>query len=213
MTRKTLLACGILSSLLYIAADVLAGFYHPDYHSYWSLTVSELSAIGSPTRPLVLPFFIAYGVLVIPFALGLRQSAVGNGALHIAGTLMLALGVINVIGFPFPIHVRGAAPTYNETMHIILTALTVVVFLAAMGFAAAAFGKAFRLYSVVTIAVLLIFGALAGFEGPKIAANLPTPWVGAAERINIGGYLIWQIVLAVRAWRVSAPARQMRLAA
>src|SRR5262245_56853531 len=115
MARKTLLLCGIISSVLYIAADVVASLYHPDYHSFASQTVSELSAIGSPTRRLVLPFLFAYGVLVIPFAIGIRRSAVGNRALHAAGTLLLALGVINVAGAPFPIHMRGEDATFNET--------------------------------------------------------------------------------------------------
>jgi hypothetical protein len=210
MTRKALLTCGIISSLLYVAADVLAGLYHPGYHSYASITISELNALGSPTRPLVMPLLVLHGVLVIPFAIGLRQSAAGNRALWMAGTMMLVLGVINVAGTPFPIHVRGAAPTVNETMHIILTFATVVVFLVAMGFAAAAFGKGFRLYSIATIVVLVVFGALSGMQGPQIAANLPTPWVGAFERVNIGGYLLWQIVLALRVWRVPEPSTAAR---
>ena len=35
-------------------------------------------------------------------------------------------------------------------------------------------------------------------------ANLLTPWAGVAERISIGGYLLWQVVLAIallRIWR------------
>jgi hypothetical protein len=202
MTRKALLTCGIISSLLYVTADVLAGLFHPEYHSYASITISELNALGAPTRPIMLPLLLLHGVLVIPFAIGLRQSADGNRALRIAATFMLVLGAINVIGLPFPIHVRGAEATFNETMHVILTAATVVVFLLAMGFAATAFGKGFRVYSIATVIALVVFGALAGMQGPRIAANLPTPWVGAAERINIGGYLLWQIVLAVLAWRL-----------
>jgi hypothetical protein len=34
-------------------------------------------------------------------------------------------------------------------------------------------------------------------HGPRIAANLPTPWVGVWERINIGAFLLWVVVLAV----------------
>jgi hypothetical protein len=51
MARKLLLICGIVSSGLYVAADILAAMRHEGY-SYADQTISELSAIGAPTRPL-----------------------------------------------------------------------------------------------------------------------------------------------------------------
>jgi hypothetical protein len=30
----------------------------------------------------------------------------------------------------------------------------------------------------------------------RTEANVPTPWAGISERISIGGYLLWQAVLA-----------------
>jgi len=30
-----------------------------------------------------------------------------------------------------------------------------------------------------------------------VQANLPTPWLGVWERINIGVYLVWIVVLAL----------------
>jgi hypothetical protein len=51
MIRKTLLVCGILSSLLYVAMTVFIAMQWEGYSSA-SQTVSELSAIGAPTRSL-----------------------------------------------------------------------------------------------------------------------------------------------------------------
>ncbi len=51
MLRKTLLACGILSSTLYAAMMVVVAQQWPGYSSA-SQTISELSAIGAPTRSL-----------------------------------------------------------------------------------------------------------------------------------------------------------------
>ena len=45
--------------------------------------------------------------------------------------------------------------------------------------------------------ILLIFGALAASQIPEIEAQLPTPWLGFIERINIYAYLLWVAVLAV----------------
>lgn len=58
-------------------------------------------------------------------------------------------------------------------------------------------GKWFRLYSFVTLLILIVAGAWAFMDAPRIAANLPTPWVGVRERINIYGYMLWMVVLAV----------------
>jgi hypothetical protein len=61
----------------------------------------------------------------------------------------------------------------------------------------AVFGKRFRLYSIATILILLVFGALTGLDAPRIEANLPTPWVGLWQRIVIWGFLLWVVVLAI----------------
>ena len=51
-SRKVLLASGILSSLLYVAANVVGALRWRNYSSK-SQTVSELSAIEAPSRPFV----------------------------------------------------------------------------------------------------------------------------------------------------------------
>ena len=79
MARKTLLVCGILSSLLYVATDVLGGMRYPGY-SFTSQAVSELMAIGAPSEAFVDPLFIAYGVLVLAFGVGVLREGVGRTA-------------------------------------------------------------------------------------------------------------------------------------
>ena len=201
MVRKLLLLCGILSSLLYVATDILGAMRFEGY-SYTSQTVSELSAIGAPSRPLVVPLMITYSILVIPFGVGVWRSASRNRALRVVAGLLVGYGVVCLAGPFTPMHLRGAEPTLTDSLHIILTIVTVLFILLTIGFGATSFGKRFRLYSIGTILVLIVFGALAGFDGPQIAANLPTPWIGVTERINIFGYLLWVMVLAVALLRV-----------
>ena len=57
--------------------------------------------------------------------------------------------------------------------------------------------KWFRIYSVITFVVLAVFGALTFIESPNVATNGPTPHIGVWERINIGVFLLWMIVLAL----------------
>ena len=62
-----MLGCGIVSSVLYVASDILISWWDPNY-SYRDQSFSELLAPGSPTRPLLLVLnAIPYGVLVTAF--------------------------------------------------------------------------------------------------------------------------------------------------
>ena len=65
--RKVLLVRGIFSSLLYGA---MIGAIRFEGYSPTSQTVSELSAISAPTRPLWMLLGSVYGVLVVAFGLG-----------------------------------------------------------------------------------------------------------------------------------------------
>jgi Protein of unknown function (DUF998) len=203
MVRKVLLVCGILSSLLYVAMNIIAAMLYEGYNSA-SQTVSELSAIGAPTRPLWLLLGIPYTLLATAFGWGVWVSAGRNRPLRIVGGLMVAYGVIGL--FWPPMHMRGDEFTLTDTMHIVFAMVTVLLMLLAIGFGAAAFGKRFRLYSIATIVLLVVFGALTGLESPRIAANLPTPWVGVWERINIGVFLLWVVALPIALLR--APVEQ-----
>ena len=209
MTRKILLICGVLSSVLYVGADIVAAMRYEGY-SYTAQAVSELSAIGAPTRSLLVPVYVAYDLLLIAFGYGLWTSARQNRALRASAGLLAGIGAVGLAAMRFPMNLRGTEMTLTDTMHIIVTGMTVLLILLAIGFGAGAFGRRFRVYSIATLATVLVFGALTALEAPRIAAGLPTPWLGVTERINIGAYLLWMAVLAVmvlRARNAAAPDR------
>jgi hypothetical protein len=82
-------------------------------------------------------------------------------------------------------------------MHIVWSVITVALMLFEIGFGAAALGEGFRLYSIATVVVLAFFGSLTFIDAPGVAANLPTPWLGVWERINVLGFMLWVAVLSV----------------
>ena len=194
MIRDVLLVCGILSSLLYVGADIVAAMSWHSY-SYTSQSISELFAIGSPTRRIFA--LIPYNPLVIAFGIGVWWSAGRKRALRSTGILLVAYGVVSQAGSFFPMHLRGATGSLTDTMHILLTIVLVLLILLFIGFGATAAGEWFRLYSIGTILTLLVFGALAGMQGPRVAAKLPTPWLGITERVNVYSAMLWVLVLAV----------------
>ena len=99
---------------------------------------------------------MVYQVLVIAFGWGVWASAGRNRALRVVGGLLLAYGVVGLAAPFFPMHMRGAGVTLTDTMHKILTMVTVLLMLTAIGFGAAAFRKWFRFYSIATIVILLV---------------------------------------------------------
>jgi hypothetical protein len=195
--RKALLACGIASSLLYAAMiwTIRYAGYNP-----MSQVPSELTAIGAPTQALWARLGWIYTVLVAAFAYGLWTSAGRRRAVRIVGGLMLSYASL---GFAWPfaaMHQRDALAagggTVSDTLHVASGAVTVVLMFLAIGFGARAFGTRFRRYSIFTMVVLLTFGALTFVEAPRLQANLPTPWIGLWERVNISVFLLWIAVLA-----------------
>lgn len=197
--QKGLLLCGILSSLLYFAINIVVPTQYPGY-SITSQAPSELSATGAPTRMLWTVLAAPYTLLMIAFAWGIRRSDPQNRPLRIAGGLMLAYGALGFL-WPFaPMHQRevlaAGGGTFSDTMHLVLGAATEIIYLLALGFAAKALEIKFRVFSIVTLVIVLIFGILTFMEAPGIAANQPTPLIGVWERINIGVFLIWVVVLA-----------------
>lgn len=67
--HKVLLACAIASSLLYVGMNVFIPLRWAGYNVA-SQAVSELSAIGAPTRALWVPLGIVYTLLVAAFGWG-----------------------------------------------------------------------------------------------------------------------------------------------
>lgn len=196
---RMLLLSGIAASLLYVSTDMIAAYMWAEY-SYAHQTVSETFAIDAPTRPMVVWRGLAYSVLVIVFGLTVRRLA-WNRALRVAGGLLTALGVVDFVGPFTPMHLREALAAgggnISDILHIVLASVDVILLVTIMAFGANAFGKRFRWYSIGTILVVLVFGGWAGLDGPRIQANLPTPWVGLRERISIFSFMLWQIVLAI----------------
>lgn len=198
--RRVLLVSGIAASLVYVAATIVAALVYDGYSTV-NQAVSELSAIDAPSRPLMVTFLLAFGVLSLAFSVGVVWSAGRNRPLRVTGWALVVVGVVNTLAPLFPMHTRevlaAGGDTLTDTMHQIVTAANVIPFLVAMGVGAWAFGKGFRVYSLATLVLVIGFGILAASVAGGIGTNEPTPWHGVYERINIGGYLLWMAVLAV----------------
>jgi len=190
-----MLFCGILSSLLYIGTDIFAALQFPGY-SFVSQSISELQAIGAPTRFFVISLLSLHNLLAVFFGSGVMLINERKRA-RVTGILLIASAVELEMLLFFPMHLRGAGITLTDVMHVILTIINEILMALFIGFGAGLLGRRFRLYSVGTILIFLLFGLLAGIEALRLAVQLPTPGFGVLERINIYASMLWATVLSV----------------
>jgi len=194
---RLLLLCGVASSILYAASEIMASMRWEGY-DWTARMVSDLLAASAPTRSFIIGPMIAYNVLILGFSVGvwLRR---WNRAIGVAGILLLVYAVVSMLGlllFPLDYDAEGA----GATMHMAVTFGLIILMFLFIGFAAAGSGQAFRIYSIVTVFLILGGAALSGMQIPRIEAGLPTPGLGLFERLNIYAMLLWVALFAITLW-------------
>lgn len=202
---SVLLACGVGAAAVYLTMDVLASALYEGY-SYRDQTLSELSASGAPTRPLAVFLSLVYSVLRVGFAVGIWRTAAPSKRLQVVAGCVAIVGLLGLTLWPFaPIEQRDVgAPgktTGSEALHVALVGADALLFLIAAGAGSTAFGTRFRYYSIATILVFLLAGAVSAGQSSGIGQGEPTPWLGIWERIAVYAAVAWTVVLAVCLWR------------
>jgi Protein of unknown function (DUF998) len=195
MTRKGLLVAAIGSVAVYGLGDLASGLLYEGY-SYGDQWISELSAFGSPVRPLMVTAILVHGLLLIAFGVGIRRFG-DRKSLRWIGLLLIVAGVI---GLPthtvFAMSSRWMTAGFNDTMHASLSLAFGLVVFVAVALSAVAYRGWFRLYAIATIPILVGFGVASSVAIQGIEQNF-TPWAGSFERINAYSYFAWLVVLAV----------------
>ncbi|MEZ4553330.1 MAG: DUF998 domain-containing protein [Dehalococcoidia bacterium] len=201
MIRNLMLLCGPASSVLYLTSiDVVARRQHPEYHGYRSQLVSELFALGSPTRRSLMRMTAPYHLLVFAFAGGVWQSAMGRRRVKVAALMLAGYGATSLVGGLYaPMDLRGTPDSRRDRRHLAVTLVMSTFTETAMVLGAFAGGRRFRVYSLLTAAVAVAFAGLTGYLARPMPG--PTPGVGLAERVNIYASMGWLGVLAAALWR------------
>lgn len=196
---KGLLVAAIASAVVYGLGDLASGLLYDGY-SYKDQWISELSAFGSPVRPLMVTAILTHGLLLLAFGVGIWRVA-DRKSLRWVGLLLIVAGVI---GLPthtvFAMSSRWMTAGFNDTMHASLSLAFGLVVFAAVALSAVAYPGWFRLYAIATIPILVGFGAASSVAIQGIEQNF-TPWAGGFERFNAYSYFAWLVVLAVTVHR------------
>lgn len=196
MRNKVFSGSGILAPIVYVAAVILGGILWPAY-SHVAQPVSDLIATGAPNKGLLDPLFALYNLLTLVFAWGLWQwvqQEVKNPRRRFGQLAALALileGLAGLATLFFP-----EEPGFVGAMHIGLASVSSLTTMLAMGFLAGWFGaqpglSSYLTYSLISLGLVFVSGGLAG-----VGVATASPLAGLAERITIGGFLQWLLVVA-----------------
>jgi hypothetical protein len=193
---KVLLICGIIAPLLRVVTDLVSAMWYPGY-SLRDQTMSQLAAAGAPTQQFQIALLAIISFLTIAFGAGVWKSTEGKRSLSITAIIIIVFGVAGLITLLFPQTAmqleEGLAP---QMVHIIVTAMSILLIVLFIGFGAAAYGIGFRIFSAAMIVTLLLFGILTATKAPQ-AVQFAYPWMGILERVSYYSHLLWILVFAV----------------
>ena len=182
--------------VVYAIGDVLSGLLYDGY-SHLDQAISELSAFGSPVRPLMVTVILIHNVLLLTFGIGVlrvarRRTVWWIGVLQVAELVLVGIATHTF----WAMSSRDMATGFNDTMHIILSGVFSLLVLAMMILSAVAYPGWFRVYAVATMIAVVGFGIASSLAMRGIEQN-DTPWAGGFERINAYAYFAWLVLLAV----------------
>lgn len=179
---------------IYVAGDVASGLRYAGY-SFRDQAISELTAFGSPVRPLMMAIMLTHGALLAAAGVSLFRRA-AEASVRWTGAFLAAANLGTL-----PTHTVWAMSSrwmqsgLNDAMHATTTVVFGVFVAAAMGCSAVAYPGWFRFLTLVLLAVIIGFGVASASAMTGLAQN-DTPWAGAFERVNCYSYFVWLVVLA-----------------
>ncbi len=190
--ESILIPAGMVGALVYLFHTVIGARMWPEYNPV-TTDISTLTANGSPNAEFLRILTTAYGILMILFAIGMimRAFRVYNGKLKAAMMILLVLQSVSLGGYAlFPLDSNAPMNSFQNSMHIVVTAVVVLAtaafaFLAAFGYlnqeGLNKFGKVV-LGLAVAIAVFGLFNPIAAAFGLQI--------LGITERLVIFSIMV-----------------------
>lgn len=196
--RKLYLVCGILAPLVYVTTVVYGAAITPGY-SHAAHAISSLVQAGAPLRWKIDPGFLIYNVLLLGFAAGLLRhfiSARQPRTLVGSAVALTVVPVLSLLMYFFPQDPVGSTPTTAGTVHLILALGTALLTILTMLLTGAGARRCpplqhLRWFAFADAIFVLITGGLS-----TMGMALEWPIFGIIERLTIGGFELWVLVLA-----------------
>lgn len=175
---------GVLSFLSYTAAVVLAPLDYPGYN-WMAQAVSDLSAANAPSLALWNQLSAPYNVCEVTCATVVCIGIQGRRTklLRMGIYLFTIMEWISAIGYRmFPLTDSGYAGTFQDIMHMVVTAVVVLLSIISLIMIIAAGSKDRSCRSYAVCAGIALGMMLVGALGMKL---VPAQYFGVVERFSV----------------------------
>jgi hypothetical membrane protein len=196
MAQKAFALSGIAGPILFTILVIVEGLLRPGY-SQVAQVISELGQVGTPNAILQDANFVATGLLLIAFAVGLYRG-IGRGRFVTLGIALFLVfpGVMVLVGTLFPL----PDPVHTPLSIAGFIVLIVAVFVVSFGLRKDDRWKRLASYSLGTGVVLVGLLLLIIATGQGVLA----PYFGLLQRLFIVPVFLWIEVLAIRLLALSS---------
>lgn len=201
--KKSVFTSGLIAPIIYIFTVVLGGALWPGY-SHARQPISELSMASAPKLALMDALFLAYNTLLFIFAVGVLRLATReqNAPLKVSGVFLVVCALSGMAMAFFRQDPIGAPATFSGTMHLALAAVASLSTILAIFFGAAGLGRmeetrSLRLFSRLMGLAVVVTGGLAA-AGTSLFPQV----FGILERLTIGAFMLWLMVISRRLMRM-----------
>jgi hypothetical protein len=189
-----------LFGLITVFFFVLLGIYGGFYNSFGNFLFREVSYSISPYthyQDVTVPLYKQYNLYLILFSIllcfGIRNSYAKLGALYLSFA-----GIVGFILLRFPMDPNGSGSTLQGVSHNIYAIVMSLYITIALYLFSLAFAKVKTLHQLSHITFLSSLVFLSSTLLIGVSAFLSRPlFVGFVERLAIGTYLLWIIVVAL----------------
>lgn len=191
--------CGIVSLLSYTAMVVFSPLAYPGYN-WMSMAVSELSAVGAPSKELAGQLNALFGPCALVSVMAVCVAVAGRKTkmFRVGIYLFAAMEWCCNVGYEcFPWTSKGNAFSFQNIMHIVVTGAVVV--LSIVSLTVIAIGakkdnqKTIEIWAIISLAAML--GGAAG------TGVLPQMVFGIAERISTFSVVVFNAILGMELFR------------
>lgn len=185
--------CGVLSLLSYLAMVVFSPLAYPDY-DWMRMAVSELSAVGAPSRELAAQLNSLFGPCGIVSVMAVCVAVAGcrTGKLRLGVYCFAAMEWLCMVGYScFPWVSEADHLIFQNVMHLAITVLVVLLSIVSLVLIAVSARKE-NLRSLGIWAGICLAAMLVGAVGTNA---LPQSVFGIFERLSTISTVVFNAVL------------------